>query len=60
MREMTNISNIETRPDGSLAVWADKAIVCDYCHEMHYFFVNRDGKVKCVFCDELQQRKSRC
>lgn len=30
---------------------------CTTCHTMHYWFVNRDGKTRCVGCDGDYQRE---
>ncbi len=39
------------RSDGSIAVLLNKPVSCSHCHTMHFWFVNRDGRTRCIDCD---------
>jgi hypothetical protein len=47
-----NPTDIRPRADGSIAVWTEKPKECAECHRLHFFFVSRDGRTRCVFCDD--------
>lgn len=37
-------------------VVTDLPAVCRVCDEPHYVFVNRDGRSRCLFCDDAREQ----
>ncbi|MGH6629509.1 MAG: hypothetical protein ACREB3_07235 [Burkholderiales bacterium] len=39
------------RADGSIAIVLTIAATCWSCKTRHFWFINRDGRTKCIDCD---------
>ena len=39
-------------PDGSIHILLAKSVFGCACKEAHTYFVNRDGRTRCVLCDD--------
>ena len=40
-----------TTPDGAGLIVTKEPVECKFCRVMHAFFINRDGRTRCVDCD---------
>lgn len=45
------------RGDGAVGLITDAPVACGECHAAHFFFVNRDGRTRCVGCDLAELKR---
>ena len=51
--EQTAIGERFFVPDGSVHDLYDRPLRCTLCEQPHWWFVNRDGRTRCVHCDDM-------
>lgn len=54
---MTSLHTLVDRQDGSIFVWAQYPRECVQCRRLTVFFVSRNGRTVCFWCDDEEQRK---
>lgn len=52
-----SLHSIVSRADGSLAIWCQNHKTCVKCGREHFFFISRDGRTVCYFCDEMERQR---